>query len=376
MIESAEPGERKTGKTRKIEQILAEEILSGHFAAHDRFPSERQLMRRFGVARQTVHQVVDKLRQRGLVCAQQGRGTYVSRCGKEARPEAKAAARKKVGVIVSGSHFSEIFPRICKEMRLQAALENIELIVGDASNVNVVTIGNRTLELVREMIKAGIAGLILQPLEYGADCREKNSELLAMIREAQVPLVLLDCDIWPPVENPYHDIVGIGNFSAGSILASHLKSRGVKDIRFLIHDCLSESIRERVAGFRQYASGGRFDVVQADPADVEAVREIMEDSRGIDAIVCQNDTAAAKLIASLTALGLRVPEDVRVAGFDDVAIASRLKPSLTTMRQPCKGIAVQAIRSVVRRIENPMAQQMHCRLAAKLVVRESTRAVL
>ena len=238
------------------------------------------------------------------------------------------------------------------------------------------TIGNRTLELVREMIKAGIAGLILQPLEYGADCREKNSELLAMIREAQVPLVLLDCDIWPPVENPYHDIVGIGNFSAGSILASHLKSRGVKDIRFLIHDCLSESIRERVAGFRQYASGGRFDVVQADPADVEAVREIMEDSRGIDAIVCQNDTAAAKLIASLTALGLRVPEDVRVAGFDDVAIASRLKPSLTTMRQPCKGIAVQAIRSVVRRIENPMAHQIHCRLAAKLVVRESTRAVL
>lgn len=376
MIESAEPGEQKTGKSRKIERILAEEILSGHFAAHDRFPSERQLMRRFGVARQTVHQVVEKLRQRGLVCAQQGRGTYVARCGKEARPEVKTAARKKVGVIVSGSHFSEIFPRICKEMRLQAALENIELIVGDASDVNVVTIGNRTLELVREMIKAGIAGLILQPLEYGADCREKNSELLAMIREAQVPLVLLDCDIWPPVENPYHDIVGIGNFSAGSILASHLKSRGVKDIRFLIHDCLSESIRERVAGFRQYASGGRFDVVQADPADVEAVREIMEDSRGIDAIVCQNDTAAAKLIASLTALGLRVPEDVRVAGFDDVAIASRLKPSLTTMRQPCKGIAVQAIRSVVRRIENPMAQQMHCRLAAKLVVRESTRAVL
>ena len=376
MIESAEPGEQKTGKSRKIERILAEEILSGHFAAHDRFPSERQLMRRFGVARQTVHQVVEKLRQRGLVCAQQGRGTYVARCGKEVRPEVKTAARKKVGVIVSGSHFSEIFPRICKEMRLQAALENIELIVGDASDVNVVTIGNRTLELVREMIKAGIAGLILQPLEYGADCREKNSELLAMIREAQVPLVLLDCDIWPPVENPYHDIVGIGNFSAGSILASHLKSRGVKDIRFLIHDCLSESIRERVAGFRQYASGGRFDVVQADPADVEAVREIMEDSRGIDAIVCQNDTAAAKLIASLTALGLRVPEDVRVAGFDDVAIASRLKPSLTTMRQPCKGIAVQAIRSVVRRIENPMAQQMHCRLAAKLVVRESTRAVL
>ena len=376
MIESAEPGEQKTGKSRKIERILAEEILSGHFAAHDRFPSERQLMRRFGVARQTVHQVVEKLRQRGLVCAQQGRGTYVSRCGKEARPEVKTAARKKVGVIVSGSHFSEIFPRICKEMRLQAALENIELIVGDASDVNVVTIGNRTLELVREMIKAGIAGLILQPLEYGADCREKNSELLAMIREAQVPLVLLDCDIWPPVENPYHDIVGIGNFSAGSILASHLKSCGVKDIRFLIHDCLSESIRERVAGFRQYASGGRFDVVQADPADVEAVREIMEDSRGIDAIVCQNDTAAAKLIASLTALGLRVPEDVRVAGFDDVAFASRLKPSLTTMRQPCKGIAVQAIRSVVRRIENPMAQQMHCRLAAKLVVRESTRAVL
>ena len=376
MIESAEPGEQKTGKSRKIERILAEEILSGHFAAHDRFPSERQLMRRFGVARQTVHQVVEKLRQRGLVCAQQGRGTYVSRCGKEARPEVKTAARKKVGVIVSGSHFSEIFPRICKEMRLQAALENIELIVGDASDVNVVTIGNRTLELVREMIKAGIAGLILQPLEYGADCREKNSELLAMIREAQVPLVLLDCDIWPPVENPYHDIVGIGNFSAGSILASHLKSRGVKDIRFLVHDCLSESIRERVAGFRQDASGGRFDVVQADPADVEAVREIMEDSRGIDAIVCQNDTAAAKLIASLTALGLRVPEDVRVAGFDDVAIASRLKPSLTTMRQPCKGIAVQAIRSVVRRIENPMAQQMHCRLAAKLVVRESTRAVL
>ena len=75
---------------------------------------------------------------------------------------------------------------------------------------------------------------------------------------------------------------------------------------------------------------------------------------------------------TLARLGLRVPQDVRVAGFDDVQCARLTMPPLTTMRQPCEAIGSTVVKLLVERIKDPMRPTRTVLLDSPLVVREST----
>ena len=76
---------------------------------------------------------------------------------------------------------------------------------------------------------------------------------------------------------------------------------------------------------------------------------------------------------SLRALGRRIPEDILMAGFDNIQIAYVTTPSLTTVRQPCAEIAETAIKALAERIANPSLLPREIFLPASLVVRESTK---
>ena len=92
-----------------------------------------------------------------------------------------------------------------------------------------------------------------------------------------------------------------------------------------------------------------------------------------DAIVCGNDKTAAHLRQTLAHIGKRVPEDVMLAGFDDVQIASVMTPQLTTVRQPCEAIADAAFSALLERMRRSDLQPREILLPAWLVARESTR---
>ena len=92
-----------------------------------------------------------------------------------------------------------------------------------------------------------------------------------------------------------------------------------------------------------------------------------------DAFVCRNDPLAAQLLQTLGTLGFKVPDKVRVAGFDDAKIARLLNPPLTTIRQPVRLIAETAVESLFQRIRTPDLAPREIQLSAPLVVRASTR---
>jgi DNA-binding LacI/PurR family transcriptional regulator len=107
------------------------------------------------------------------------------------------------------------------------------------------------------------------------------------------------------------------------------------------------------------------------PEDPKFVSEMMKESSP-DAIVCSNDQTAAFLMRTLTQLHYSVPEQVAVAGFDDVEYATLLSPALTTIRQPCSEIARTAVRILLERIENPDLPPRHILHCSELVVRQSS----
>lgn len=91
-----------------------------------------------------------------------------------------------------------------------------------------------------------------------------------------------------------------------------------------------------------------------------------------DAVFCSNDESAYGLIAGLKVLGLRVPDDIAVAGFDDLAFSRVLDPPLTTVRLPRKEMAEASVRLLKTLIENDATGTDEI-LPHELIVRRSTR---
>ena len=78
------------------------------------------------------------------------------------------------------------------------------------------------------------------------------------------------------------------------------------------------------------------------------------------------------MLASLGALGKRVPQDVLLAGFDDVNFARFVSPGLTTMHQPCTEIGRTAYETLLARVRDPDSPPRTISFSAPLVVRAST----
>ena len=116
-------------------------------------------------------------------------------------------------------------------------------------------------------------------------------------------------------------------------------------------------------------------VREGDPDDPRFTRGFTGRGR-VNAVLCANDDLAAMLLRSLARSGLRVPADVRLVGFDDVRYATMLSVPLTTMHQPCREIAVVALRTMLDRINDPALPPRNLTLSPSLIVRESCGAYL
>ena len=97
-------------------------------------------------------------------------------------------------------------------------------------------------------------------------------------------------------------------------------------------------------------------------------------TREIDAIMCANDITAANLMQTLLSLQVRIPDDVRIAGVDDVKYAKLLPIPLTTYQQPCAEIGAVSMSAMVERVKNRQLPARSILLNGTLVVRQSCGA--
>ena len=87
--------------------------------------------------------------------------------------------------------------------------------------------------------------------------------------------------------------------------------------------------------------------------------------------MCANDFTAANLLKTLTDLNVCIPDDIRMAGIDDVKYASLLSVPLTTIHQPCTEMGALAISAMMERVRNPKLPARDILLNFRLVVRDS-----
>lgn len=205
--------------------------------------------------------------------------------------------------------------------------------------------------------------------------RSVPDEVLARLAR-RIPVVVLS---GPPRGDDY-DHVTVSNAEAMGELTRHvLAAVGEGEIAFLAGPADSPDAEERWAGVSAaLAAAGR------DPASVRLLRGDFTRASGRRAgeQVCRDGVPAALIAANdqmalgamdvFRARGLRVPEDVRVTGFDGIEAAALAAPPLTTIRQPMIELGRAAVQVLARRLEQPDAPPLTTRLPLQILLRESS----
>ena len=163
----------------------------------------------------------------------------------------------------------------------------------------------------------------------------------------------------------------------------HLLALGRTRIGYIGADGDLRFQRERRAAYRSALADGGIaadaeSMVGAPAADdasalvLPEVEALLTAGPAVDALVCESDRAAAKVLRSLRRAGRRVPEDVSMVGFDDAEVARDLDPPLTTVRQPFEQLGTEAVDLLLAIVGGAPATVERRVLAPSLVVRAST----
>lgn len=226
--------------------------------------------------------------------------------------------------------------------------------------------------LITGVLRRKPIAIVLQFSNLTADHRRQ-------LRTRNIPFVVVD-----PAGDPPPDVPAIGatNWAGGVTATRHLLTLGHRRIAAIAGPEDLMCSRARLAGFQSalqeagalvrssWIGGGEFSradgeregrrlLDRADPADRPT------------AIVCANDMQALGVYDAAFALGLDIPRDVSVVGFDDAPSAAWARPPLTTIRQPLQEMAEEATRLALR-LRAGEVENTRLELATTLVERAST----
>lgn len=360
----------KVPRYAQVYRALKSEIESGALAPGARLPSEATLVQTFDTSRITISRALRDLQQAGLVVRRVGSGTYVSARG--------SAGAITLAVLAPDAVDTDIFEPMLEGLMTAAAVRDVTFVRG-AITGDAHTRADSTWQLCQQYVARKVSGVFFAPLEGLSDAYPANQRIVRAFDAARIPVVLLDRSAFPyPIRGPY-DLVGIDNRRAGYVATQHLIEQGARRVAFVARPLAAATVQARRAGCREALATARlaFDPTlepDLNPSDVTTMRLLMERAQP-DAIVCANDRVAAEVLRSLLTIGVAVPDDVRLVGFDDADFVSLLPVSLTTIRQPSRQIGVAAAVAMVERLADPAKPARDIFLQTKLVVRRSSQRV-
>jgi GntR family transcriptional regulator, arabinose operon transcriptional repressor len=356
-------------KHREVFETLLDEIRGGRWKEGDRLPSEAMLTERFGHSRITIGRALRDLQSAGLIRRRAGSGSYVS----STKP---AATARSFGILIADLGEADIYEAICRGMMASPRAQENAFVWGSAPDDippgDVERRGARAWQLCTQYISRHVDGVFFAPVSMSPAPDDVNHRIVNALDDAGIPVVLLDRTVTPYPDPGRHDLVGIDNRLAGHVMTQHLLRKGAARVMFVGRPESAPTVDARESGYRRAitAAGDDPRVARIDPTDAAAVHATLTQHRP-DGIVCANDRTAARLMQSLLKLGVRIPDDVRIVGIDDMDYASLLPVPLTTYRQPARQIGEVALSTMLQRVTQRDLPALDIRLRCELVVRES-----
>jgi len=219
---------------------------------------------------------------------------------------------------------------------------------------------------LQEMRDKNVSGVILSPTKKAS----KNFALL----EINLPVVLYDRS----AKDVDVDTIIIDNQDSAYQMTNHLISNGYKRIAGVF--CNVTTGYERRKGFEKAIRNSGLEsptIIVTDPRiemGYAAAKKILGSSSRPDAIFASDNLILAGIMQAINELSLKIPEEVGLVSFDDVAWMSLVKPPITVIRQPTDQIARLAVDLIMQRIKDPKRPPLHVVLKGQLITRGSSSA--
>lgn len=209
-----------------------------------------------------------------------------------------------------------------------------------------------------------------------------SEKIAAEYKKAGIPLILIE----NRMKNA-HSII-IDNFSGGEKAAQHFIKTGRKNIGLIVGETIQPPSKDnnmpavdRRAGFiAGLLKAGRelpeknIEIIHA--YDYREGKKCLDNflarRAGLDAIFCASgDMVAMGLLERANELGIKIPDDLAIIGYDDVIAARHLNPPLTTLRQPLDEVGVMAFDIAMDAIDGKLKKPKHVTIDPELIIRKS-----
>jgi len=341
---------------RLRKSIREQEYLPGQLIG-----SEHELARKQGISRVTVRKASELLVNEGLIERRPGKGLYV--CASHPKTEL-------VQVVVGNLRWEPCL-QVALGVKAASKTAGIQVQLYDAHGD-----ADLDLEMIRQLPNSPAKGAVIVSFYSQALNRE-----LYGLESKGFPFVLVDQRL--------HDIdvpsVTSDNLAGGYQIGRMLIEKGHTRIGF-IGDLIAGSVQARLEGFRNAFSDASLPFDRSLVADLledkdrlgdwsvrteQRVREVMSNPNPPTAIFCSCDAVARSAYRALTAMGLSIPGDISVVGFDDDTLAEWVSPALTTIRQDFQAMGKAAMDLLCTRMADPHAAVEHRVMPVELVERQS-----
>jgi DNA-binding LacI/PurR family transcriptional regulator len=280
---------------------------------------------------------------------------------------AQALRKQQTGIIgvITPDISNPFFSLLVRGVEHEAHAQEYSVIICDSENSQE---GER--HAIRALLRERVDGVILTAVAA-------QSESLANLVHEEIPLVIADRRV-PDVEAPAVIVDGVRD---GLRLTCHLAELGYRDIAFIQGPLEVSTSMDRFEGYRRglarhSLSLNRDCIERGDytyEGGYEATRRLLRRHRP-EVIIAANDLMAIGALYALKEADVQVPEEIGVAGFDNIPLASWVHPRLTTIEIPAYEMGREAMRLLLRLLRGELISPSVKVLASRLVPGQSCQA--
>ncbi len=366
----------------KIVEYLKDKIAKGEYQPSDKLPTEAELSNLFNVSRITSKRALEELEKQNLIVRKRGSGSFVADRVDEVSPRDSEPV-KIINMIIPLEAINVCLLDIIKGASDVLTANGYQLAVE-----NIVSDRNKEREMIRQLRQKEIQGVIYYPIfDVG------NLDLLYNLSIQKYPIVTID--------KYFSDIdissVVTDNFGGAYDAVDYLCRLGHKKIAYLAITQLENesSVRQRFFGYCKalYDNGIQYDEslvkvgfdvnTDSDLSQAEQQKKIkaMSDlllsllDRGVTAIHTENDNVAIMLINVCNEIGIKIPEQLSVVGFDNLALSGYVSVPLTTISQNFYEIGKRSAEIVLDKIKGDSKECTREYIPSSLVERKSCRKI-
>lgn len=338
-------------KYMQIANQLSAEIHEGVYRRSQMLPTEREIMERFSVSRQTVRQALSILVSDGLIEKRQGSGSHIL------EPQ---TARQNKGVAIVTTYINDyIFPTILRDVESVLSRKNYATMIFSTEN----KVGVER-EVLTDLLRRPLDGLLVEGTKTALP--NPNLDLYRRFQDQGIPIVFIHGCY---ANLPNQVLVADDNFGGGYQLTSYLIEKGHTHIGSIFK---SDDIQgqQRYAGFLAalrdsglpipddrtlwYSTELRDLMLLGDDAILNFYIDCL--LKDCTAVVCYNDEIAYRLINVLTRRGIRVPQDMAVVSFDNSSFSEMPPVRITSLAHGSKQLGRAAAERLIDLMDGKSAE--------------------